>query len=43
MDKQEILSIIKNYGITDYAEKKEIDTSNGDDYRLNIILDRWSR
>ena len=40
MDKQEILSIIKNYGINDYDEKKEIDTSNGDDYRLNIILDK---
>ena len=34
MNKQEILDILKNYGINDYGEKKEIDTSNGDDYRL---------
>ncbi len=40
MNKQEILDILKNYGINDYGEKKEIDTSNGDDYRLNIILDK---
>jgi Ser/Thr protein kinase RdoA (MazF antagonist) len=40
VDKQEIQELIKNYGINDYDEKKEIDTSNGDDYRLNIILDK---
>ena len=40
MDKSEILSITGQYDITDFDEKEEIDTSNGDDYRLNIILDR---
>ena len=40
MDKQEILSIINNYSINDYVEKKEIDSSNVDDFRLNIILDK---
>ena len=40
MDKEEILSITKEYGITDFADKKEIDSSKLDDYRLNIILNK---
>ena len=40
MEKEVILSIIKQYGIADYVEKKEIDSSNDDDFRLNIILDK---
>lgn len=40
MNKQEILDILKNYGINDYGEKKEIDTSNGDDYRLNAFFEK---
>ncbi len=40
MNKAEILGITGRYGITDFNEKKEIDSTNRDDYRLNIILDK---
>lgn len=40
MDKQDILGILREYGIDGFSEKKEIDSTNGDDYRLNIIIDK---
>lgn len=40
MRKAEILNILKQFGIDDFAEKKEIDSTLEDDYRLNIILDK---
>ncbi|WP_026518533.1 phosphotransferase enzyme family protein [Butyrivibrio sp. MC2021] len=40
MEKEEILSILTEFGINDFKEKKEIDSSSEDDYRLNIILDK---
>ena len=40
MEKSEILDIIKEFGINDYIEKNEIDSSLDDDYRLNIVIDK---
>ena len=40
MDKKTLLSILSNYNISSVSEYKEIDSSKGDDYRLNIIIDK---
>lgn len=40
MDNQEILDIIRGYGIDGFSEKNEIDSTHGDDFRLNIIIDK---
>ncbi len=40
MDNHEILDILREYGIDEFSDKKEIDSTNGDDYRLNIIIDK---
>lgn len=40
MDREDILNILKHYGIASFEEAKEIDSTNGDDYRLNIIIDK---
>jgi Ser/Thr protein kinase RdoA (MazF antagonist) len=40
MDRNQVLTILKEYGISDFNEKREIDSSLDDDYRLNIIIDK---
>ncbi len=40
MDTREVLNILREYGIDGFSEKNEIDSTNGDDYRLNIIIDK---
>ncbi len=40
MDNQEVLDILREYGIDGFSEKNEIDSTNGEDYRLNIIIDK---
>lgn len=40
MNKDEISSILGEYGIAGFEDHKVIDSTNGDDYRLNIIIDR---
>jgi len=40
MNREEILKILNQFGINDFVEKIEIDSSLEDDYRLNIILDK---
>ena len=40
MEKKEIVKILQEFGIDDYIEKKEVDSSLEGDYRLNIILDK---
>ena len=35
VDTQEVLDILREYGIDGFSEKNEIDSTNGDDYRLN--------
>lgn len=40
MNREEILEILKHYVIASFEEAKEIDSTNGDDYRLNIIIDK---
>lgn len=35
MDTREVLNILREYGIDGFSEKNEIDSTNGDDYRLN--------
>ncbi|MDE6656597.1 MAG: phosphotransferase [Anaeroplasmataceae bacterium] len=39
MTKQEILEILKLYNIHSLSRYKELETTNGDDYRLNIFID----
>ncbi len=40
MENKDIIDILKEYGIDGFSEKKEVDSTNGDDYRLNIIIDK---
>lgn len=40
MERGIILKILREFGIDDYKEKIEIDSSRDNDYRLNIILDK---
>ncbi len=40
MEKSEVLGILKEFGIGDYTEKNEIDSSLDEDYRLNIVIDK---
>ncbi len=40
MDTSDILRLLKPYGIASYEKCREIDTSLGDDFRLNLIIDR---
>lgn len=40
MEKSEVLDILKEFGISDYTEKNEIDSSLDEDYRLNIVIDK---
>ncbi|MDE6407637.1 MAG: phosphotransferase [Anaeroplasmataceae bacterium] len=39
MTKQEILEILEKYNITSFYTYKELETTNGTDYRLNIFID----
>lgn len=39
MEKQELLNILSRYEIFSVREYREIDSTKGDDYRLNIIID----
>ena len=40
MEKSVVLDILKEFGISDYTEKNEIDSSLDEDYRLNIVIDK---
>ncbi len=40
MDNKEIINILREYGIDGFSDKTEIDSTNGDDYRLNVIIDK---
>jgi predicted acetyltransferase/tRNA A-37 threonylcarbamoyl transferase component Bud32 len=40
MEKEKVLAILAGYGINDYSEAQEIDSTCGDDYRLNIVIDK---
>lgn len=40
MEKEELLKILSNYNVRSVNEYKEIDSTNGDDFRLNIIVDK---
>ena len=40
MRKEDILELMKGYGISQLDSCREIDSSNGSDYRLNIIIDK---
>ncbi len=39
MEKRELLEILKYYKISSITEYREIDSTKGDDYRLNVIID----
>lgn len=39
MTRQELLEILKKYNIHSFSKYKELDTTNGSDYRLNIFID----
>ncbi len=40
MDKREIRDILREYGICAFSEWSGIDSTNGGDYRLNIVVDK---
>ena len=40
MDKNTLLRILSNYNISSVSVYEEIDSSKGDDYRLNVIVDK---
>lgn len=40
MEKADILKILAHYGITAYEDCQEIDSSSGNDFRLNFMIDR---
>lgn len=40
MEIEKVLAILAGYGINDYSEAQEIDSTCGDDYRLNIVIDK---
>ena len=40
MDKSELLGYLGHYGISSVDDYKVIDSTNGDDFRLNIIIDK---
>ncbi len=40
MNKEELLAYLAPYAVSDVTEWEEIDTSLGDDYRLNVIVDK---
>ena len=40
MKKDELINILNNYSISDIIDYREIDTTNGDDYRVNIVVDK---
>ena len=40
MEKESILAILAEYSINNYTEAQEIDSTCGEDYRLNIVIDK---
>ena len=40
MENAELLDILRQFSISEYMQKTEIDTSRGSDYRLNLNVDQ---